>query len=168
MLFVVPTPETSSTDLRPVSFAHSQTAVRSPHASPLPHANELRASHRLQCITNINLNCLLELLALRSDALAFNQRAAQVRFSSAIAQRQTDLHSNFDSCRNDSPAGFAATVRSRRASPVRTVCGGITGNGSKPASCESSSTRCRTCKTRCSQRIHNVAVLTEPARPLTP
>src|ERR1044071_3152587 len=39
---VAPVPETSSTVPHPASAAHSQTAVRSLHASPTLHANELR------------------------------------------------------------------------------------------------------------------------------
>ena len=61
-------------------------------ASRVATAARKRASgtaHRLQCITNINLNCLLQLLALRSDPLAFNQR--RPRFASAVRLRKGKL-----------------------------------------------------------------------------
>src|SRR5439155_196309 len=53
------------------------------------HAS-LRRSQRLQSIAHINLNQLFELLALRRDTFAFDQRMSELAFGGAIAQRQTD------------------------------------------------------------------------------
>src|SRR4030095_4811804 len=52
-------------------------------------------AHRLQCITNINLNSLLELLSLSSDTLGFHEGSPEIRLGSAVTEWQTDLHSDF-------------------------------------------------------------------------
>ena len=117
---VVPTPETLSIDRRRVSFARLRTAARLPHASQWLRANAPRHCAPPATHYDINLNCLLELLALRADALTFNERAAELRFRCAIAQRQTDLHANAEVAETIR-SRLDTTFRSRRANPAKTL-----------------------------------------------